>query len=188
MNFENKNQLKIIKGMKIPATLILILLLCNLAISQTGKTVSNGHQLGVHAGTTTGVGLSYRYWPGKVGFQATLLPYKNEAEGTEDHEIGRFYPFSDLELPGGQFVSIGLTGLAGIKQFGRSLMFAYWGNHLLLLDDQSVFSSGIGIGFSYDAPVSFNLMLGYGAYDITNSLVLFPAAEIGLYFRFRNKK
>jgi hypothetical protein len=174
--------------MKYLATLILLFSLCSYATAQSDIAGQYNHQLGMHAGTTTGVGLSYRYWPGRIGFQVTLLPYKNNAERKDNAETTGFGPFSDIELPRGQFISLGLTGLTDIKQFGRSSMFAYWGNHLLLLDDHSVYSTGIGIGFTYEAPVSFNLMAGYGAYDITNSLVLFPAAEIGLYYRFRSKK
>jgi len=175
------------KGMKYLACLVIILSLCSFTRAQTENEVKVIHQLGLHAGSTTGIGLSYRFWPGRLGFQVTLLPFKNNAEQINNGDNDRFNPFSELEFPRGQFVSLGLTALSTVKQFGKSKMFAYWGNHLLLLDDESIYSTGIGIGFFYEAPVCFNLMLGYGAYDITNSLLLLPAAEIGVYYRFRNK-
>jgi hypothetical protein len=52
------------------------------------------HHVGLTAGWTTGVGLSYRYWPGKLGVQAALLPVYN----SNDNE-------------GYNFLSLGLTGL-----------------------------------------------------------------------------
>lgn len=161
--------------------------LCSAAEAQSDKPAESGHQLGLHAGTTTGIGVSYRYWPRMLGLQVTLLPYKYERGWAGDQESNPAAIFPDPELPEGQLVSLGLSGLLRIKQFNKTNMFAYWGNHLLLLEDQSAYCSGIGIGFYYEAPVCFNLMLGYGAYDITNSVLLFPAAEIGLYYRFRNK-
>jgi len=174
--------------MKYLILLVLAFPLCTTLTAQSGVAVQHKHQLGLHAGTTTGVGLSYRYWPGKLGIQVTLLPYKNDGDwndNVDEHIINRF---AGLEIPRGQFVSIGFTGLLRIKQFGRSAMLGYFGNHLLMLENNNSYSTGIGIGFAYEAPVSFNLMLGYGAYDITNSLVLFPAAEIGLYYRFKSKE
>ena len=162
-------------------------LFCLPSMAQTTIPVQYRHQLGLHAGSTTGIGLSYRYWPGKLGIQATLLPYKNNSDRNENTERQDFYQIAGIDIPRGQFVSIGLSGLLKIRQFNKSIMFTYLGNHFLLLRNKTSYSAGAGIGFAIDAPVSFNFMLGYGAYDITNSLVLFPAFEIGVYFRFKHK-
>jgi len=36
------------------------------------------NEIGIHAGATTGIGMSYRHWFGKAGFQLTALPIKTE--------------------------------------------------------------------------------------------------------------
>jgi len=35
------------------------------------------HELGVYYGLTTGSGVAYRYWPGRIGVQAVFLPTSN---------------------------------------------------------------------------------------------------------------
>ena len=47
-----------------------------------------------------------------------------------------------------------------------------------------MYNIGLGPGFGFGKTVRFNLMLGYGFYDIFNKFNIFPAGEIGLYFRF----
>ena len=36
------------------------------------------NEFGIHVGATTGIGLSYRYWPAKIGLQLTLVPIKTD--------------------------------------------------------------------------------------------------------------
>jgi hypothetical protein len=49
---------------------------------------------------------------------------------------------------------------------------------------KGTYNLGIGPGFAFGGVVRFNLMVGYGFYDIFGKLNMFPTGEMGLYFRF----
>lgn len=154
--------------------------------SQEHATVYSPHQLGLHAGLCTGAGLSYRYWPGKLGVQFTCTPVKTE-EGWSDlldiKEIAM--EIADVNLYDKRFISVGISALLQIGESDHFKLFTYWGNHYLLRNEKKDLNTGIGLGFAIDAPVSFNLMVGYGAYDILDDYSLFPTIELGFYYRFR---
>ncbi|MBN1596836.1 MAG: hypothetical protein JW894_00940 [Bacteroidales bacterium] len=124
------------------------------------------NEFGIHAGTSTGLGLSYRHWFNKPGLQITLLPIISD-----DYT----------------FVSAALTGLYSFKETKYARVYGYLGNHIIYNSDTSdpvTYNIGLGPAFSFGSTVAFNLMFGYGMYDILNSFNLLPTIEGGLYFKF----
>ena len=124
------------------------------------------------AGFTTGYGLSYRFWPGKLGLQGTFAPYSNQ-------------DMSDY--------SIGVTLLFKLVETEKVNLLLYQGNHYIYRkhkydnsDDVNTrhFNNGLGIGIEFIIlkRVSFNLMGGYAGYR--NFERIAPTGETGLYFRF----
>lgn len=152
------------------------LLLSTGAFAQYGDSeISRKHEFGFHAGATTGVGLSYRYWPGKAGIQLTALPIKTE----------------DVT-----FINVGVTGLCRFYENHYFSFFGYLGSNLTTYDEyfdeyDSYETSdetyklnvGFGPGFGFGSRVRFNVMAGYGFYDVTGKFNIYPTGEIGLYFR-----
>jgi hypothetical protein len=128
----------------------------------------NKNEFGFHIGATTGIGLSYRRWISKTGIQLTFVPVITD----------------DVE-----FISTGLTFMRSFKNGKYVRFFGYLGNHLIyntdFIDDEDLhYNIGIGPGFEFGTVVRFNLMVGYGFYNVTNNLNAFPCGEIGLYYCF----
>ncbi len=141
------------------------------SFSQEENSSRISNQLGIHSGFTTGVGLSYRYWSNSnYGVQLTLLPIKTHYES---------------------FVSGGLTGLYNFhnRNFFRS--FLYLGNHIMVnefaITPTYEYNAGFGAGIEFGKVPRINLMVGYGAYDITGDFLLLPTIEVGLYFDLKKK-
>ena len=147
--------------------------------------LQKNHEFGFHAGFTTGAGFSYRYWPNNYGLQITILPVK-----TEDQT----------------FISLGLTGLYSFYNSKRLRFFGYLGNNYTVnnysttvydnwdpingstthkvFSRNKTYNIGFGPGFGFGSTVRFNLMLGYGFYDVFGKFNVYPTGEVGLYFRF----
>lgn len=128
-------------------------------------------EIGVHAGFTTGFGFSYRYWiPEGYGVQLTALPIKTDYV---------------------EFVSVGVTGLRCISNGRIVRSFAYLGNHLLWDRYNSMqrfqYNAGLGFGMEFGLYPKFNIMLGYGGYNIPGELWLIPTIEAGFYFDFNKR-
>ena len=156
------------------------------------------HQIGLHAGFSTGTGLSYRYWPKKIGVQATILPIKfskDKSDLTGANEfIGGIFPFDEYQ----EFISMGLTGLIKFNETKNLQFFGYWGNHYLITlekdynydlvyhenKEEKKYNTALGVGFTTKSPVGVNLMIGYGVYDVLDKFNLLPTAEFGFYFCF----
>lgn len=147
--------------------------------------------LGIGAGFTTGLGVSYRYFPKKAGFQLNLAPYY-ENYGKE------------------AFISAGLTFLFNLAENKYNAVYAYFGNHLLHTSFQKnkdeyvynpltqqfeyftenttkvrdIINSGIGLGFEFSTKkrVTLNLMGGYAQYNTFERL--FFTGELALFYRF----
>ncbi|MBA3900013.1 MAG: hypothetical protein H0X62_07355 [Bacteroidetes bacterium] len=145
------------------------------------------HGLGIGAGFTTGYGLSYRFFPGKLGFQLNLAPYKTA-------ETARY--------------SAGLTFIYPIIPGNITTLYIYQGNHFLYSSERiyfedntrtieswepteftgqrvdQFFNHGIGFGMEivFAKRMGLNLMAGYAAYD--NFKMLNVTGETALYFKF----
>jgi len=52
--------------------------------------------------------------------------------------------------------------------------------------EEKKYNTALGVGFATKSPVSINLMIGYGAYDILGDFNLLPTAEFGIYYCFPN--
>jgi hypothetical protein len=164
--------------MKRIVTLFAVMLVTISLFAQEVEVINVKHsqEFGFHAGATTGIGLSYRFWPGKNGIQITALPIKT----------------SDLT-----FINVGLTGLHTFYDAKYIRFFGYLGSSVAVndfnydpYDDEyetadrtTKLNVGIGPGFAFGSRVRFNVMAGYGFYDILGEFNIYPTAEVGLYFR-----
>lgn len=154
------------------------------------------HSIGLASGFTTGYGLSYRYWPSKVGFQFTTFPVVS----SQDKNL-----------------SIGLIGLCELSSKGWYRIYAFAGGNLnwtensdysdyedetlgpiiylfnlnAPLEEQKRYTVGFGPGVEF-APgkhFSINLMTGF-RYAFTDYAVskdeqlLTLTADIAMYYRF----
>jgi hypothetical protein len=146
----------------------LVFLSCLSLASQESKSdfETKSNEFGIHAGFSTALGLSYRHWFSNNGVQLTFLPI-----------------FAD-DLT---FVSGGFTILHSFKESKYFRFYGYLGNHLLYNTEaeyETQYNLGIGPGFAFGKTVRFNLMVGYGLYDVFNRLNMLPTGEMGLYFCF----
>lgn len=147
--------------MKLLFTFIFISSITLASAQDTDK--SRNHQVGAHAGFTTGLGISYRYWPSKFGIQATFIPIKTDSV---------------------KFTSLGLTGLFALSEKKNFKTFLYLGNHLVTRNGHQEYNIGFGPGFSVGSAVRFNFMIGYGFFDVTDTFNMLPTGEIGVYYKF----
>lgn len=166
-------------------SLLLLLPLCGWAQEGTPSTNDNpyNNELGFNLGSTTGIGVSYRHWFNRIGIQLCGMPFKY------DNDV---------------FLSGGLTGMFSLRNTQYTRIYAYWGNQILYINEayydyvnetpylkhgsESMYCTGIGIGFSFGRVIAFNISVGYGAYQVIGGgyedLALLPACEVGLYWRF----
>lgn len=163
--------------------LIPLLLICFVGFSQgsddyviTNKDSievdeSPKHAFGFNLGSTTGLGLSYRFFPNKFGFQLTGIPVF----------LGN----------GGMFLSTGLSLMYKVKESRRIDLFGYLGNHFIYTTGtgSSNYSHQIGLGAGINMHVwidvlDISIQLGYGAYDVNHSPISMLAGEFGFFYRF----
>ncbi len=139
---------------------------------ENNKVIHRSNELGMHAGFTTGLGISYRYWGGKAGVQVSALP---------------------LKIKDFQFMSGAVTGLLSLSNKKYTRFYLYLGNHVIyktsdfeIKDDYDlIYNAGFGAGFEVGRKVRFNLMAGFGGYNLLDKkdYSLFPTIETGLYFK-----
>jgi hypothetical protein len=144
--------------------------------AENNEVINRSNELGMHAGFTTGLGLSFRHWSDKFGVQITAIPIKA----------------NDF-----QFISAGLTGMYSLSNQKYYRFYLYLGNHILLVNNsttwdgrnvnENIYNIGFGPGFEVGRKVRFNIMAGYGAYDLLNApdYSLLPTIEAGLYFKLK---
>ncbi len=160
---------------------------CMSAAAQVSVHQPFRHAIGMGAGFTTGYGLSYRYFPGKLGYQLTFAPY-----GTEN--TSRY--------------SAGFTFLYPLILAESTTLYLYQGNHFYYSSDRIFYLEadktteayepteftgrrtdrftnhgvGFGIEMNFAKRMGFNLMAGYATYDSFNKVNV--TAETGLYFKY----
>lgn len=165
---------------------LLVLLSAKIQAQSENDTIANSnaemkHSLGATGGKANGIGLTYRYWPGKFGVQATLGPYIEEDYAE---------------------ISAGITFLYSIAQTKYVELFAYQGNHFQYFEEnytsyppqspngksfsnvERSFHTGVGLGVEFIIlkQINFDLMLGYTAVDNFEGLNITGGA--GLYYNF----
>lgn len=148
---------------------ILLLSAISFQVSAQDTIKKSLHQLGINVGSVTGLGLSYRYTPGKVMHQVTFLPIANDNFFLIDLAYSFHYKvkersFADFDL--------------------------YCGTHFMLLDDAGLVNiTGGGFGFDFKCSDHFNINLnaGYGAYflgaNADSPFSLYPTGELGLFYK-----
>ena len=155
------------------------------------------NEVGIHAGFTTGAGFSYRRWYDKMGFQLTGLPVKTDETTFYNGAVTFLYSFKEMRY----FRFYGYMGnnivhFKGTEDDAQSIFPDPFNNNYYDYNDPNFYSQrkefthyniGIGPGVSFGKEVAFNLMVGYGFYDVLGSFNMYPTAEIGLYYRFNKK-
>jgi hypothetical protein len=133
----------------------------------TNKDKIGVNYVGINAGTTTGLGLSYAYWPHKNGVQITFIPLIDKVH---------------------TYISLGATYLRKVKVVSNNYtFFLFWGNHLtnILSDQKWTFNTGFGPGIEYqNNGFSIHFMIGYGAYNIPDNIMTRPTIELGGFYKF----
>lgn len=153
------------------------------------------NSLGLAAGTTTGIGFAYRYWPKKFGFQIT-------AGGIKDSDFAA--------------ISGGLTLLNNLAENEYIRFYAYYSNSIYYTESTTTeytypqysyngpiggyiypdpietrhttysrkWNTALGLGtqFKFGKYVGLDLMIGWGGYD--NFSRILPAIESALFFKF----
>lgn len=142
------------------------------------------NEFGFHAGATTGVGLSYRYWPGKSGIQITALPIKTSEVTYINFGITALRTFHDSRL----IRFFGYLGSNVVVNNGQNYDYWYdpYTDNFEETEDtgyKTRLNFGVGPGFAFGSRVRVNIMAGYGFYDVLGEFNIYPTAEIGLYFR-----
>jgi hypothetical protein len=154
---------------------LLVSILCIITVSfnvnsqTTDSTkIIRKHQVGMHQSSLGGIGLSYRYWPKKLGVQATVLPIFQQGQG--------------------HFLSAAVSLLYTLKEAKNVDLYGYWGNHYISTQNYgnsvNALSTGLGMGFkiNFTESLNFNIQAGYGFYNITESYTSTIAGGIGLYY------
>lgn len=151
------------------------------------ETKTYRHSLGIGAGFTTGYGLSYRYFPTKLGLQLNFAPYKTKETAQYSAGLTFIYPI----IPG-QVAS--LYVYQGNHYFYNSHII-YYMNETMKEEsfeptgfrkriEESYFNNGLGFGMelAFAKRMGFNLMAGYAFYD--NFRQINVTGETALYFKF----
>lgn len=169
----------------------IVILISGLGVqSQTEKIEkeNNGHNIGGYVGASSGYGISYRYFPNRVGIQITTTP----VVGSDD---------SHLSLGGMLLISLNKTKYTNL--------FGYLGYHYKYTkeeydDEYSDYyysnvgkfsSTGIGVGFELNVGnrVGFNWHLGYAYYteeneysdmEDTSNWFTFIDGGTGIFYKF----
>ena len=169
--------------------LITILIIATISFTTSfgqEKGIQKSNMLGINAGTTTGVGISFKHWHNKFGIQVTGLPVKIKNE----------FDFS-----------IGLTGFYKIRERKYANLFVFTGHTLMTEEFYRInsidpilsvlsennrnrntepdYNASIGFGAELGKNPIFTVMIGYGAFEITRYDYLYPTIEMGLHFKLK---
>lgn len=149
-----------------------ILFFCHFVHSQENN-LRAVHRVGFHAGTTTGVGFSYKYQPSKFGLQVVGMPI--------------------FDGEGNILTSFGLSGLYRISELRRADIIGFLGNHLFIGRTDIGYHLGIGAGIDlhlWPGVLDLNVQAGYGLYYLNEQPLSLLTGEIGLHYviNTRSKK
>lgn len=185
---------------KISSFITILLLLCSFSYGQEAttsatKSLSNAemsntpHEVGIAAGFVTGYGLSYRYWPQKMGIQFTAFPlisadesyFSFGANGLLELDSRKWYRF---------FAYLG--GNVNIQSYDAYVGSNYdpnTGNYSSYTErvNETRYTCGFGPGieFTPGGKIGFNIMTGFQFYyEDSDEWGTAPSIEGGVYFRF----
>jgi len=179
--------------MKVSILLLSFLVFSTVSFAQDTLQKRSPHYFGLHAGSTTAYGLSYRYWPSKFGVEVTALPTFHRVTLINKNIIN-------------SKISTGLSILYTIKKSRIVDLYTYIGGFTLfekthktdyspethqteyIKQEQLDLNLGIGLAvkFKFMEVLDFNLQLGYGMYKINqpNQFYSLASGEVGLYYNF----
>jgi hypothetical protein len=163
--------------------IIIVFLSINLSAQNNTK-----HYLGGHAGSISGLGFSYRYWPKKLGFQLTTIPiFQTNKRNFISAGVSALYLLKEGK-------NIDLYSYVGFHFINRKYVDFYpdiYGNLIEQISTQQITNTGIGLGFRINLLKVLDLSLqgGYGFYKTNNSQYNFNpnyslnfAGGVGLYY------
>lgn len=151
-------------------TFLAVLLTYHVGISQN-EDFRTVHRIGFHAGTTTGVGFSYKYQPSKFGLQVVGMPI--------------------FDGDGNVLASFGLSGLYRFSELRRADLFGYFGNHLFIGRTDVGYHLGLGAGLDWHVwpgVLDLNIQAGYGVYYLNDRPLSLLTGEIGLHYLLQPKQ
>jgi hypothetical protein len=141
-------------------------LAADIPANQEDRKNPYANYFGLDAGFVSGLGLSYRYWPDKIGIQVNLLPI-----------LSKNY----------SLFSIGVSALYSIRrmEWGTFLLYA-GGNYFQDKDvpffkEKSTVGGGFGVEFG-GANIVFDIQAGFQII-LSNPLELWPTVEVGAFYR-----
>ncbi|MCX7820493.1 MAG: hypothetical protein N2258_02325 [Brevinematales bacterium] len=164
--------------------LFFLLLLSGLIYSNEGKT-DFVHHIGFWAGSTTGIGISYRYKPADWSIQFEFLPYYYKdtvflSAGTSFQKYLVETEWSALLL------YLGLSGIYNIYDYEYSESENNWKKERRVIGSVNL---GFGPGFELKLLDRFivSLCIGYGIFyqfQPQNEVMINFTGEGGIYYRF----
>ena len=136
-----------------------------LAQSGTEEKTQYKHYFGVNAGSTSGFGLSYKFYPRKTGFQITALPLIVDSE---------------------EKISVAFTTLFSLKQEDRGDFILFVSHHLTNFY-RGVYTYNFGIGPGYEIKensLNMTIMVGYALYGVPEYYHVLPTGSLSIFYRF----
>ena len=145
--------------------IIILLFAILLTISSFAQEKKKGeveHAFGFAAGTTTGVGPSYRFLYHGIGMQFAFLPMISEEYS---------------------YYNAGITFIVSLNKYRHTRLFLYQSNNWVHSSSSyNRMKNGLGLGFEFASDhFSLNLMGGYANYDFKK---LYPTVEIAFFYKF----
>lgn len=140
------------------------------------STTYKKHLIGLNAGSSSGIGFSYKYVNKRWGIQASGIP------------------IFDNSL---QFASFGLAGTYRVidpqKNPFKTAFLLYAGTHFLTwrngisrYETNLIYALGFGFEHKINNRLELSMMAGYGLYTGDSYLTMI-AGEFGLHYRLNNK-
>ena len=161
--------MKIFKFILIPFLALAVLLVCYDCNAQDDDFRAV-HRVGFQAGTTTGVGFSYKFQPNKFGLQLVSMPI--------------------FDGEGNVLASFGLSGLYRFLELNRADIFGYIGNHLFIGRTDVGYHVGLGAGLDWHVwpgVLDLSFQSGYGVYYLNDRPFSLLTGEIGLHYLLNTK-
>jgi hypothetical protein len=163
--------------------------------AEEGSPAPAKNEFGLHVGATTGIGLSYRRWFADFGTQLTAAPIFTDDFDMVSTGLTLMYSIKN-ETYYRFFIYLGSNyfytrttdshtyyqAYSPIDPIYVSYSDKYITEKIERYDESLNF--GFGPGFAWGKTIRFNLMAGYGIYNVTGKISSFPTGEIGLYYNF----
>lgn len=156
--------------------------------SQPEKTEKvRKHSIGLGAGFTSGLGLTYRYMPSDIGVQLVAGGYKSENESLGSGGITFLYRLLATEKA--NF----FTYYSNSVWYRQYSSYNYYSSYDPALGyyrsyyqdkEKTTWNTGLGLGLEILAgnKVGFSFMLGWAGYDTFN--LILPTAETSILIKF----